>query len=59
VEAVELVSVYEGAGLAEQSKAVLVRVAFRSPERTPTDAEVNALQDGIRSGMEEAGFVLK
>jgi phenylalanyl-tRNA synthetase beta chain len=59
VEAVELASVYEGAGLAEGSKAVLVKVSFRSPDRTPTDAEVNALQDGIRSGMEAAGFSLK
>ena len=59
VEAVALASVYEGAGLPEGSKAVLVRVTFRSPDRTPTDAEVNALQDGIRLGMETAGFALK
>ncbi len=48
VEAVKLVSVYEGAGVPEGRKAVLVRVSYRSPDRTPTDTEVNALQDGIR-----------
>jgi phenylalanyl-tRNA synthetase beta chain len=60
VESVELVSVYEGAGVPEGRKAVLVRVSYRSPDRTPTDAEVNAIQDAIRqavSGM--AGFALK
>ncbi len=60
VEAVDLVSVYEGAGVPEGHKAVLVRVSFRSPDRTPTDTEVNGLQDGIRLGLGEvAGVVLK
>jgi phenylalanyl-tRNA synthetase beta chain len=60
VESIELVSVYEGAGIPEGSKAVLVRASFRSPDRTPTDAEVNALQDGIRQGLASTGgFALK
>lgn len=48
VEAVKFVSVYEGAGVPEGHKAVLVRISYRSPDRTPTDTEINALQDGIR-----------
>lgn len=48
VDAVKFVSVYEGAGVTDGHKAVLVRVSYRSPDRTPTDTEVNALQDGIR-----------
>jgi len=48
VEDVAMVSVYEGAGVPEGHKAVLVRTSYRSPDRTLTDAEVNAVQDGIR-----------
>lgn len=60
VEAVDLVSVYEGAGVPDGHKAVLVRVSFRSPERTPTDVEVNTLQDGIRQKLAAvAGVALK
>ena len=60
VESVKLVSVYEGAGVPEGHKAVLVRVSFRSPDRTPTDAEVNALQDGIRQKLgAKPGVTLK
>jgi phenylalanyl-tRNA synthetase beta chain len=60
VEAVEMVSVYEGAGVPDGHKAVLVRVSFRSPDRTPTDVEVNTLQDGIRQSLAAvAGVTLK
>jgi len=60
VESVNLVSVYEGAPLPSDRKAVLVRVFYRSAERTPTDAEVNAIQEGIRQGIEGLpGFALK
>jgi phenylalanyl-tRNA synthetase beta chain len=60
VEAVDLVSVYEGAGVPDGHKAVLVRVSFRSPDRTPTDVEVNTLQDGIRQQLAAvAGVSLK
>lgn len=60
VEGVELVSVYEGAGVPDGHKAVLVRVSFRSPDRTPTDAEVNGLQDGIRQKLAASpGMMLK
>jgi phenylalanyl-tRNA synthetase beta chain len=60
VESVDLASVYEGAGLPEGTKAVLVRVSFRSPDRTPTDTEVNGIQDGIRQGLAAVpGFALK
>jgi len=52
VEEVSLVSVYEGAGVAEGRKAVLVRTTFRSSDRTLTDAEVNAIQDGIRQALQ-------
>lgn len=48
VEDVALVSVYEGTGVPEGHKAVLVRTTYRSAERTLTDAEVNAVQDAIR-----------
>ncbi|QQS05064.1 MAG: phenylalanine--tRNA ligase subunit beta [Fibrobacterota bacterium] len=60
VESVKLVSVYEGAGVPQGHKAVLVRVSYRSADRTPTDTEVNAIQDGIRQGISSlAGFALK
>lgn len=60
VEDIGLVSVYEGAGVAEGHKAVLVRTSFRSPDRTLTDAEVNAVQDGIRQELLAApGISLK
>lgn len=60
VEEIGLVSVYEGAGVAEGSKAVLVRTTFRSPDRTLTDAEVNSVQDGIRQELLAApGIALK
>lgn len=48
VEDVSLVSIYEGAGVPEGRKAVLVRATYRSADRTLTDAEVNAVQDAIR-----------
>lgn len=60
VESVKLVSVYEGVGVPQGSKAVLVRVSYRSPDRTPTDAEVNGIQDGLRRGLSALdGFALK
>jgi len=60
VESVELVSVYEGAGVPEGEKAVLVRLSYRSPDRTPTDAEVNAIQDAVRQAVSRMdGFALK
>ena len=60
VESVKFVSVYEGAGVPDGHKAVLVRVSFRSPDRTPTDVEVNTLQDGIRQKLAAvAGVALK
>jgi len=60
VESVELVSVYEGTGVPEGKKAVLVRLSYRSPDRTPTDAEVNAIQDAIRHAVSRiSGFSLK
>lgn len=60
VEDIGLVSVYEGVGVAEGHKAVLVRTTFRSPDRTLTDAEVNAIQDGIRQELLAApGISLK
>lgn len=51
VESVKLVSVYEGVGVPDGHKAVLVRVSFRSSDRTPTDVEINTLQDGIRQSL--------
>lgn len=59
VEEVSLVSVYEGVGVPEGHKAVLVRATYRSAERTLTDAEVNAVQDGIRQALANAGVALK
>ena len=48
VEEVALVSIYEGVGVPDGHKAVLVRATYRSAERTLTDAEVNAVQDSLR-----------
>lgn len=60
VESIDLVSVYEGAGLGDRQKAVLVRVSYRSPDRTPTDVEVNQLQDGLREALAGvSGYTLK
>lgn len=51
VEDVGLVSVYQGAGVGEGSKAVLVRTTYRAHDRTLTDAEVNDIQDAIRQAL--------
>lgn len=53
VEDMSLVSVYEGVGVPEGHKAVLVRTTYRSAERTLTDAEVNAVQDAIRQELSQ------
>lgn len=60
LESVSLASVYEGPGLPEGSKAVLVRFVYRAVDRTLVDAEVNALQDGIRQTLSSLpGVALK
>ena len=50
---------YRGEQVAEGSKSVAIALTFRSPERTLTDAEVDALMGGIRSTLADrfgAGF---
>ena len=43
VEAVEVFDVYQGAGVGEGRKSLAFALSFRSPERTLTDDEVNAV----------------
>ncbi|MCB9496924.1 MAG: phenylalanine--tRNA ligase subunit beta [Fibrobacteria bacterium] len=60
VEEVSLVSVYEGAGVPQGQKAVLVRASFRAHDRTLTDAEVNLVQDALRQELaSQPGLSLK
>jgi len=46
VEGVEVFDVYEGKGLAEGKKGLALSLVFRSPSRTLTDDEVNAVLKG-------------
>jgi phenylalanyl-tRNA synthetase beta chain len=52
VEAVQVFDVYEGKGLPEGTKSLALSIAFRSPSRTLTDDEVNAV---LQKTVEEIG----
>ena len=52
VESAEVFDVYEGAGLAEGKKSLALSLVFRSPTRTLTDEEVNAVVLAIRGEIE-------
>jgi phenylalanyl-tRNA synthetase beta chain len=49
VESVEVFDVYEGKGLPEGKKSLAFSLVFRSPSRTLTDDEVNAVLQGSRT----------
>ena len=57
VEAVEAFDVYRGAGLPEGKKSLAFALSFRSPERTLTDDEVNAVFLRIQQGIVADGSV--
>jgi phenylalanyl-tRNA synthetase beta chain len=46
VEGVDVFDVYEGKGLADGKKSLALSIRFRSPSRTLTDDEVNAVLQG-------------
>jgi phenylalanyl-tRNA synthetase beta chain len=59
LESLDAFDEYRGEQVPEGSKSVAVSLTFRSAERTLTDAEVDALMNGIRSTLAEkygAGF---
>jgi phenylalanyl-tRNA synthetase beta chain len=51
LEAIALFDVYRGAPLAPSEKSIAVRLSFRSPERTLTEAEIDAALEAIRQGL--------
>jgi phenylalanyl-tRNA synthetase beta chain len=51
LESVDLFDVYRGAPLASTEKSLAIRLSFRSPDRTLTDAEIDASLDAIRRGL--------
>lgn len=51
VEGVELFDVFTGKGLAEGTRSLAFRVAFRHPDRTVSDAEAQSLHEGVLSGL--------
>ena len=51
LEGIALFDVYRGAPLASTQKSVAVRLSFRSPERTLTEAEIDAALEAIRQGL--------
>jgi phenylalanyl-tRNA synthetase beta chain len=50
---VRLFDVYQGEQIAEGNKSLAFSLSWRSPEKTLTDQEVNALQERIESGLED------
>jgi phenylalanyl-tRNA synthetase beta chain len=52
VEGVEVFDVYEGKGLADGKKSLALSLVFRSPSRTLTDDEVNAVVQATRDELE-------
>jgi phenylalanyl-tRNA synthetase beta chain len=60
VEGVEVFDVYEGKGLPEGKKSLALSVVFRSPSRTLTDDEVNAvLQRTLDEIARTTGYLLR
>ena len=51
LERVALFDVYRGAPLEPSEKSLAIRLWFRLPDRTLTDAEIDASLDAIRSGL--------
>jgi phenylalanyl-tRNA synthetase beta chain len=52
LEGLEIFDVYEGKGVPEGKRSVAVALSFRAQERTLTDAEVDAAQEGIIQALE-------
>jgi phenylalanyl-tRNA synthetase beta chain len=48
---VTLFDVYRGAPLAPGEKSLAVRLSFGSPDRTLTEAEIDAAMDAVRRGL--------
>jgi phenylalanyl-tRNA synthetase beta chain len=57
VESVTVFDVYQGAGLPEGKKSVAFALAFRSPERTLTDEEVNGVFARIQQDIVADGSI--
>jgi phenylalanyl-tRNA synthetase beta chain len=51
LEAAVLFDVYRGAPLEPTEKSLAVRLSFRSPDRTLTEAEIDAAIDAVRRGL--------
>jgi phenylalanyl-tRNA synthetase beta chain len=49
IESVRLFDCYRGAPVAAGKKSLAYTIAYRAPERTLTDEEVNALQERLRA----------
>jgi phenylalanyl-tRNA synthetase beta chain len=53
VESVDVFDVYEGKGLPEGKKSLALSLVFRSPTRTLTDDEVNAVVQSVKDEIEK------
>ena len=59
LERVELFDVYRGEQVAEGMKSLALRLEFRAPDRTLTDAEVATLRSGIEEELQRVGGKLR
>jgi phenylalanyl-tRNA synthetase beta chain len=57
--AVEIFDVYRGEQVGEGEKSLALRLEFRSPDRTLTDAEVASLRSAIEAALAELGGRLR
>jgi phenylalanyl-tRNA synthetase beta chain len=55
----DVFDLYEGEQLGEARKSLALRLEFRAPDRTLTDAEVGALRDSIETKLKEIGGTLR
>ena len=53
IEGIELFDEYVGSPIAQGKKSLAYSVAYRAPDRTLTDEEVNALQDQLMAALEK------
>jgi phenylalanyl-tRNA synthetase beta chain len=59
LEAVELFDVYSGEQVGEAEKSLALRLSFRAPDRTLTDAEVAERRGIIEAALAELGGRLR